>query len=190
MRVSMMKTLAVLLVLALAASAVVGEEAELIVAKTVLTRNPVVNQEMMVSVRIFNVGSGPAYDITLNDMSWLRENFTAEAGILGARWEKLAAGQNITHNFVVIPSRPTVMRAAPATVSYHSSARGGKELTAFSSIPNYGYLRIYRANEVPNRSLPHYFEWTVFAALIAAALALPAVLYTSSKKSFASAQRK
>lgn len=55
---SMMKTFAVLLVLALATSAVVGDEAELIVAKTVLTRNPVTNQEMMVSVRIFNVGSG------------------------------------------------------------------------------------------------------------------------------------
>jgi len=58
MRGSVMKTLAVVLMLALAVSAVVGEEAELIVAKTVLTRNPVVNQEMMVSVRIFNVGSG------------------------------------------------------------------------------------------------------------------------------------
>jgi len=123
-------------------------------------------------------------------MSWLRENFTAEAGILGAHWEKLPAGQNITHNFVVVPSRPIVMRATPATVSYHTSSRGGKELTAFSSIPNYGYLRIYRANEVPNRSLPHYFEWTVFAALVAASLALPAFLYSSSKSSFAASQRK
>jgi len=123
-------------------------------------------------------------------MSWLRENFTAEAGILGARWEKLEAGKNITHNFVVIPSRPTVLRSSPATVSYHSSARGGKELTAYSSIPNYGYLRIYRANEVPNRALPHYFEWTVFTALVAAALALPAFLYMNAKQSYASTQRK
>jgi hypothetical protein len=54
----MMKVLAVLMVVALSVSMVVADEAELIVAKSVLTRNPVVDQEMMVSVRIFNVGTG------------------------------------------------------------------------------------------------------------------------------------
>lgn len=53
-----MKWLAVVMMLALAVSAVAAEEPELIVAKTVVTRNPTANAEMLVSVRIFNVGTG------------------------------------------------------------------------------------------------------------------------------------
>lgn len=53
-----MKTLAVVMLIALSLNMVFADEAELVVAKTVLTRNPIAGQEMMVSVRIFNVGSG------------------------------------------------------------------------------------------------------------------------------------
>ena len=55
---SVMKTLAVVMLIALSLNMVFADEAELVVAKTVLTRNPIAGQEMMVSVRIFNVGSG------------------------------------------------------------------------------------------------------------------------------------
>jgi phosphoribosylaminoimidazole (AIR) synthetase len=53
-----MKALVAVLVIALSVSMVVADEAELIVAKTIMTRNPVANAEMLVSVRIFNVGTG------------------------------------------------------------------------------------------------------------------------------------
>lgn len=53
-----MKVLAVVMLVALSSNMVFAEEAELVVAKTVLTRNPIAGQEMMVSVRIFNVGTG------------------------------------------------------------------------------------------------------------------------------------
>jgi hypothetical protein len=134
--------------------------------------------------------NSPAYDLTLNDNSWLKENFTADAGLLNARWEKLGPGENITHNFVVIPAKPQVLRSPAATVVYHNSARGGKESVVFSSVPNYGYVRIYRPNEVPNRALPHYFEWTVFAGIIGLAVLLPALSYSSARKAYAEVKRK
>lgn len=46
------------MLLVLSVSMVMAEEPELVVAKTILTKNPVAGQEMMVSVRIFNVGTG------------------------------------------------------------------------------------------------------------------------------------
>lgn len=133
----------------------------------------------------------PAYDIELSDNSWLRENFTAVAGSLQARWEKLAPGANLTHNFVIAAPRPAIYVPSPAIVTYQSTIRGGaRPATAYSSIPHYGYLRVYRPNEVPHRSLPHYTEWIVFVALVAAGLALPAMLYTSSRATYSALKRK
>lgn len=137
-----------------------------------------------------NANDSPAYDLTLTDATWLRENFTADAGLLTATFEKLEPGQSITHNFVVIPPKAMVMRSYAAQVSYHTAARGGRELIAHSSVPNYGWIRIYRPNEVPAKALPHYTEWGVFVGLLVAALALPALNYVNSRATFAAIAKK
>lgn len=54
----MVNLMAMLVVLALAVTSTFAAEAELVVAKTILTRNPAAHQDMMVSIRIFNVGTG------------------------------------------------------------------------------------------------------------------------------------
>jgi hypothetical protein len=57
--------------------------------------------------KIFNIGDQPAYDVELKEDGYKDEQWTDVIGSKTASWKTIAAGDNVTHSFVVHPRTVT-----------------------------------------------------------------------------------
>jgi len=145
----------------------------IIVHKTLITTNPVATQDLVVNVKIFNVGEGTAYDINLVDDSFRKDSFSHVQGLASARWEKLAPGANISHTFVVRPLNPGTFTSKPASLSYRQSPKGIEQTAKSTTV---GDIPIESVSQNAKRTAPHLKEWSIFGVLCTI-VTVPAFFY-------------
>eukprot|EP01111_Echinosteliopsis_oligospora_P000759 TRINITY_DN1089_c0_g1_i1.p1 TRINITY_DN1089_c0_g1~~TRINITY_DN1089_c0_g1_i1.p1 ORF type:complete len:181 (+),score=41.33 TRINITY_DN1089_c0_g1_i1:81-623(+) len=145
---------------------------QIVVQKTTLSPRIFVDSHMVINVKIFNVGEVPIYNIKLIDEdNWPASHFTDAIGIPNAEWDHLAAGENITHTYVVVPQQAGVFKFPPAVVTYRAGSAEATTEGIVSSTP--GYMYVEPANDFVNRSAPHLREWAIFFILAVGSLSLP-----------------
>jgi uncharacterized protein (DUF58 family) len=150
------------------------KKADLAVRKMLMSRPITYGQDVAVSVRIFNVGTAPAYDIFLNDSTWDPDAFSVEIGLTEAKWDRIPAGSNITHNYVVRPLIVGEFTMKPAVVHYHNVPKGPRRVSYSTSL---GKLKIYSETEAPRRGGSHLKEWAIFVGLSALSVIFPLTVY-------------
>lgn len=111
----------------------------------------------------------------IKDDSWPAANFTVTHGAAVAQFDKIAAGANVTHNYVIRASKPGRYPTEAAVVYYSTVPQGQATQTAVSS--HMGVIRVWRANEVERKSAPHFREWGVFSLIALGSIAFPLVAY-------------
>ena len=155
-------------------------KATLIVYKTLLTKQPVATQDVVVNIKIFNVGESTAYDLNLSDEAWLNKDEKSVElanGLTQVKWDKLAPGTNISHSYVVKPTVNGVVYSRPARVLYRNTPKGSVH-SIYSSDVQHGGFWVESFSENAKRTAPHYKEWSVFVVL-AGFVTVPAYLIWS-----------
>jgi len=148
--------------------------AQVIVKKSVLNTEVTPVRDLVVSIAIFNVGKGAVFDVQLSDDTW-DAKFDHKVGLTSAKWERIAAGANVTHSFVLTPKpghleTNTMIDTSPATVHYSDSPKASPQV-CYSTNP--GHLRVLSRNAAERRSAPHLKEWGVFAIFSLASILVP-----------------
>eukprot|EP01124_Arcella_intermedia_P018412 TRINITY_DN2535_c0_g1_i1.p1 TRINITY_DN2535_c0_g1~~TRINITY_DN2535_c0_g1_i1.p1 ORF type:complete len:191 (+),score=18.40 TRINITY_DN2535_c0_g1_i1:76-648(+) len=138
---------------------------------------PTVGKELIVTLTVFNVGSESAFDVHLTDL-WPELDITI--GTDTAKWDRIPAGSNFTHTYIIVPDRSGDFKGRRAVVQY-SDAKGVIHETA-SNEP-YG-IRVYELNEVDKRGGSRLSEWVGFFLLVLIVVGLPAARYTQIKNNY------
>jgi len=170
----------------LSAATALSDRANLIVQKSLFGETAVVDEELPVIVRVFNVGESTAYDITFEDPTWT-DAFELAAGLRSAHWDKLAAGANVSHVFVVRPKRVGIFQTLAAKLLYRNSPNGPTQ-TGFSS--TLGKVSVESHSEHAKRNAAHYKEWSVFALLAGLSIAPAAWVWYSLASTAPKASKK
>lgn len=62
-----------------------------------------------------------AYNVMLRDATFPPSDFELVSGMAEAKWDKIPAGDNVTHAMVVMPLRPGYFNFSSADVTYKAS---------------------------------------------------------------------
>jgi len=149
--------------------------ADILAYKYHVTGYAVVDEDLVVTIKIFNVGESTAFDVTVTD-EWPEDYFGKASGIHSALFEKILPGGNVSHSFIVKPKMSGYFESNPAKVEYRYSPRGSVETTYSNQI---GTFDVDATNELARRTNPHWKEWGIFAVLGFCAI-LPAYYWWSS----------
>eukprot|EP01088_Endostelium_zonatum_P014129 TRINITY_DN2972_c0_g1_i1.p1 TRINITY_DN2972_c0_g1~~TRINITY_DN2972_c0_g1_i1.p1 ORF type:complete len:195 (+),score=34.36 TRINITY_DN2972_c0_g1_i1:178-762(+) len=156
----------------------------LLVRKSIVGREVVYGQNLVINVEIYNVGQTPVYNIILEDLEYKIDDWEHVSGLYSAKWDRLNPGQNFTHSYVVRP-RPLTRaqreanllagnypHIASAIVRYNEGSATARQQLALSS--RYDYLRILGKGESELKISASLKDWSVFVVLTTIALGLPA----------------
>jgi len=149
--------------------------ADILAYKYHVTNYAVVDEDLVVSIKIFNVGETTAFDVSVTD-EWPEDSFGRVSGIHSALFERIPPGGNVSHSFIVKPKMSGYFESNPAKVEYRNSPRG---LVEVSYSNNIGTFDVDATNELARRTNPHWKEWGIFALLGFVAI-LPAYYRWSS----------
>jgi len=149
--------------------------ADIVVYKYHVSNYAVVDEDLVVTIKIFNVGENTAFDVTVTDQ-YSEDDFTKSRGIYTASFEKISPGGNVSHSFVLKPKKSGYHESNPAKVEYRTSPRGPVEVTYSNDI---GIFDVDATNELARRTNPHWKEWGIFAVLALVAV-VPAYYQWSS----------
>merc|ERR1711963_184940 len=171
-----MRLLCLFLALAFLASFALAQAAGLriLVSRSILNHELLVNKDAVVNVEIYNVGEEAAYDIEYKELGSFDE-FETVIGAHSASWPKLAPGAKISHNFVVRPAEEGQIVVGNAHVEYRSASN-----EAHSDRMEYN---VEAFSEYQRATAPHLKEWIIFGILsvLPSALALSSwILYQAS----------
>jgi len=142
-----------------------SSEPYLIVVKEILTEEPAASRDLIINVKIFNVGTSSAYDLRLEGN---KEGFESVTGLTQAKWDRLAAGANISHTYVVKPSKAGPADSSSVEVYYRDAPKGAEEIVYSTNIPQYYFST---SREAARRSELRLKEWGIFILLAAFSLA-------------------
>ncbi len=98
------------------------------------------------------------------------------------RWERLAAGTNVTHSVALKPRVAGTVNYTAAQISYLPSEDADVPKIGFSSAPGEGY--IYQLKDYERKFSPHFVDWAIFTLMALPCLALPALLWYRSNRKY------
>mmetsp|Transcript_4922 Transcript_4922/g.8529 ORF Transcript_4922/g.8529 Transcript_4922/m.8529 type:complete len:221 (+) Transcript_4922:88-750(+) len=149
-------------------------EAHLIARKNVKETMSVSGENMTVVTQIFNAGSSAALDVDLKETTFPSTYYDLIEGSFTATWEKIGAGANVSHTFVVRPKSSGTMLSGPAVVTYRPTGDSDEIQTMLTTSINrpvlsiadkYMSLALKFGKYVTLGFLKTQADWTMFGGL-------------------------
>lgn len=161
----------------------------LLAHKTLLNAEAVINQPLTTMVTIYNVGDAPAFDVQLYDKQWLAANDEVLKPLYGSQlpsWTVLLPGHNITHSYAIEPivGGAVTFEQSMGTVSWSASPSSSSSKSVARTTDVGNFLNVAYSHEAERKFKPHTFEWVIFSGLSLATLALPFLIWQSTRSSF------
>jgi translocon-associated protein subunit beta len=125
----------VLLLACLISVATAADTAFLVVHKKAAIAKVKASEKITVSISLYNAGASPAYDVSLNDDTWPEDIFTVITGNTSQSWEKLDAGESLSHVFVLEPKVKGPFYGPPAVVKYRMAAKSALQEAHSTPLP-------------------------------------------------------
>jgi len=143
--------------------------------KSHLTEHAVATKDVVVNIKLFNVGESPVYDIQVSD-EWPEDEFERVIGTTDAHFDKISPGANVSHTFVVKPKSTGVFDSVPAKIQFRQTQKGPVEIGYSNDVGHFG---VESSSTHARRTSSHLKEWGVFA-ILSSVCVLPA-LYVWTK---------
>ncbi|CAM6092328.1 unnamed protein product [Calypogeia fissa] len=132
---AVVRVLCVLLLACLTSVATAADTAFLVVHKKAAIAKVKASEKITVSISLYNAGASPAYDVSLNDDTWPEDIFTVITGNTSQSWEKLDAGESLSHVFVLEPKVKGPFYGPPAVVKYRMAAKSALQEAHSTPLP-------------------------------------------------------
>uniref|UniRef100_A0A224XPY7 Translocon-associated protein subunit beta n=1 Tax=Panstrongylus lignarius TaxID=156445 RepID=A0A224XPY7_9HEMI len=158
--------------------------ARLLVSKQILNKYIVENMDLVVKYTIYNIGNSAAVNVMLSDTSFKPEVFLPAGGQLNVKIPRVPPVSNLTHTVVLRPVRVGFYNFSAAEVTYRNSDESTQVQVAISSEPGEGYIVAFR--DYDKKFSPHLLDWAAFAVMTFPSLAIPFLLWWSSKSKYES----
>ena len=78
----------------------------------------VVGKPIVVTLSVFNKGSGKAYSLIVRDDNWKSDTFRVVSGANHFTLDSMNAGDQYVHEFTIVPTKETWHRIHPAQIAY------------------------------------------------------------------------
>ncbi|GAM24108.1 hypothetical protein SAMD00019534_072830, partial [Acytostelium subglobosum LB1] len=151
-----------------------SSKAELLFQKKIVTP-PVVGKDMEISFIVYNVGEGPAYDISFHDTDFSAPSFEFVNGSAEARWEVLEAGTNVSQTLTVRPSISNVFPLTATVLQFRSAQ--SEESFSYTAAASYSAMLVESSEEYERRTSMHVKEIIIFVLLCLGSVAFPFSLW-------------
>jgi len=180
-------TYAVVVLLSLAQCAELAApklKANLVIGKELSNSQVVKERDLVIKYTIYNVGDGPASEVTLTDEDITSGPFTIRSGLKSAYWPTIPAGSKSTHVLVATPSMAIKLmhNFTAAKVTYKANKDDLSQQTGTSSTP--GTFEIYQSGEFSRQNNPHLVEWFLFMLICVVPLGVPYLIIKQTKSSY------
>lgn len=156
--------------------------ARLLVSKQIMNKYLVEGKDVVVEYKIFNVGGSPALNVQLSDNTFKPEDFQVVSGMLKIKIDRIAPGSNTTHTVVLRPSSSGYMNFSAAEIRYRVSEDADRDQIGYTSEPGEGGVVPFR--DYDRKFSPHVLDWGAFAVMTLPSLAIPFLLWYSSKSKY------
>eukprot|EP00939_MAST-03C_sp_MAST-3C-sp1_P005282 g5282.t1 len=183
--ISKMMKAAFLVFGALIGSAMAQERAHIIVMKDLSTFPLIEKAEFNVTFDIHNSGGADALDVKVAD-NW-NENFEIIEGSLEKTFDKIGAGESVSHYCTLKPTTGSVFTVVgPADVEYSwtefdEETKEDETVTATSKSSAIGRISVLGAEEYAKYNSNHSDVWSVYFTFSGIAILLPFFIW--NKKS-------
>jgi hypothetical protein len=148
----------------------------LVVSKSLDQEHIAQGQDIVVDITLFNVGDGPAFEVSLDDDLSSSSAIKLISGETSKTWGEIPAGENVTHSYTVSVVSYGKVNINAASVSYKSSPTANT-ITAKSSVPllseGPGTGDILAADEFARNHGTHTVEIAVLSLICVALVAFP-----------------
>jgi len=156
-----------------------SSDAHLLVLKSVDNYDAVVQQNLTITVNVFNVGKGPAFDVDVDDSeAWTQEGVSLVGGVRKVKVDKIPSGESRSNVYVVAPQLPGKLILGSTKVTYKNEPKADDSKTVHSNVmPE---LPVLTSAEYSRRTAKHYKEWFVFLILSGMLVGVPFYVYKTS----------
>ncbi|KAL1115003.1 hypothetical protein AAG570_007826 [Ranatra chinensis] len=154
----------------------------LLVSKQILNKYIVQDMDLIVKYTLYNIGNNAATKIVISDTSFNSDTFEHAGGQLKATIDRIPPGANVSHTVVLRPVRIGPYNFTAAKITYETGDESSKVQEAVSSEPGEGYIVAFR--DYDKKFSPHLLDWGAFAMMTLPSLAIPFLLWWSSKSKY------
>jgi hypothetical protein len=134
---------------------------KIIVHKSILNNNLSKKEDIIFSLKIFNLGESPIYDVKTIDNILQDKKFELLGGLINSKWEKIPAGSNVTNMYVVKPLFSGNFIFEPTKIEYKELPNGPIQIAYSNSeeifIENHSFYE--KSKEI------YLKEWITFGLL-------------------------
>nr|CAG4645850.1 EOG090X0EPM [Lynceus sp. MCZ IZ 141354] len=156
--------------------------AKLLFSKQILNRYLVEGMDINIRYSLFNVGGSAALNVQVADNSFSLQDFSLVGGQPKFNLDRIPAGTNVTHVVVIRPLKYGYYNFTAAEVTYSLSEDANQVQIGYSSEPGQGVIVPFK--EFDRKFSSHMLDWAAFAVMTLPSLAIPFLLWFSSKSKY------
>lgn len=157
--------------------------ARILASKLPLSQYAIENMEYVVEYFLVNVGDKPAAKVSLDDRkAFPTQDYELVKGLLQVHWDKLPAGENVTHSVVIKPRKYGIFNHTSAVVSYYPTEDAKEARISFSS--SLGENTVYSQKSYNRQFGQRYTTWLIFLAFTIPTTLLPYYIWLGLKNKY------